>query len=165
MSDTQNNTVEGQENTAQAGQAEKTFTQEEVNAMIAKRVNTEKSKFADYEDLKKKALQYDALEEANKTDLQKLQDANTLNATLQAKIDAMQKATDIQNIRMKVAAETGVPFVLIMGDTEEDCTNYAKAILKFSKPDYPDVKDKGENVKIGGTSTRDQFSDWFGKLV
>ncbi|WP_078390716.1 hypothetical protein [Shouchella patagoniensis] len=37
----------------------KTFTQEEVNALIADRLSREKKKFADYEDIKAKAAQFD----------------------------------------------------------------------------------------------------------
>ena len=44
-----------------------TFTQEDVNRIVAKRV----AKYSDYEDLKEKAAKFDAAEEANKSDLQK----------------------------------------------------------------------------------------------
>ena len=55
MSD--NATVPTQETNAE-GQ-NRTFTQEELNAIVGKRLAEEKSKFADYEDLKAKASKFD----------------------------------------------------------------------------------------------------------
>ena len=62
-----------QENTPAAGeqQAERTFTQAEMNAIISDRLSRERSKYADYDDLKAKAQQFDAAQEAGKTELQK----------------------------------------------------------------------------------------------
>lgn len=41
--------------------ASKTFTQDEVNALIADRLGREKKKYADYDDLKKKAEKFETL--------------------------------------------------------------------------------------------------------
>ena len=62
-----------QENTPAAGeqQTERTFTQAEMNAIISDRLTRERSKYADYDDLKAKAAQFDASQEAGKTELQK----------------------------------------------------------------------------------------------
>ena len=51
-------------------QEEHTFTQDEMNAIIADRLSREKSKYADYDELKKKALAFDEAEEASKTEQQ-----------------------------------------------------------------------------------------------
>ena len=53
---------------------EKTFTQEELNAIVADRLERERKKYADYDDLKKDAEAYRAKQEADKTELQKAQD-------------------------------------------------------------------------------------------
>ncbi|GAF22720.1 hypothetical protein JCM19047_2486 [Bacillus sp. JCM 19047] len=50
------NTVEEPENKSET----KTFTQEEVNALIADRLGREKKKYADYDDVKAKASEYDS---------------------------------------------------------------------------------------------------------
>lgn len=120
----------------------RTFTQEEMNAIIADRLNRERSKYADYDTLKTKAEKFDAAQEAGKTELQK--ETDRANA-LQAKLDAMNKATELRNIREKVSKDTGVPTDLLSGDTEEACSDQAKAILAFAKTgNYPKVKDGGE---------------------
>lgn len=52
----------------------KTLSQAEVDKIVADRVARERKKFADYEDLKKKASEYDKLQESQKTELQKKED-------------------------------------------------------------------------------------------
>ena len=87
--------AEGQQNN------ERTFTQAEMNAIISDRLSRERSKYADYDDLKAKAQQFDAAQEAGKTELQK---ANEKAAKLQAQLDSMTRANTLRDIRGKVAA-------------------------------------------------------------
>ena len=54
-----------QEATPTAGEQQptgRTFTQDEVNTIIADRLNRERAKYADYDDLKAKASQADSLQ-------------------------------------------------------------------------------------------------------
>ena len=140
--------------------SEKTFTQDELNAMIGERVKREREKYADYEDLKKKAAAYDEKLESEKTELQKAED---LSKALQAKVDAYEKAAAVGQVRKKVSTETGVPESLLTADDEETCREQADAILKFAKPGaYPQVKDGGEVHRSNGSAaTRDKFAEWF----
>lgn len=149
-----------QEPTPAAGeqQTERTFTQAEMNAIIADRLNRERAKYADYDDLKTKAQQFDAAQEAGKTELQK---ANEKAARLQSQVDSLTKANAQRDMRTKVSTETGVPAELLTGDTEDACNAQAAAILKFAKPSYPAVKDGGDPAKKLSGSTRDQFAAWF----
>ena len=138
-----------QENTPAAGeqQTERTFTQAEMNAIISDRLTRERSKYADYDDLKAKAAQFDAAQEAGKTELQK---ANEKAAKLQQQLDALNSANTLREVRAKVSAATGVPADLLSGDTEEACTAQAQAALKFAKPvnSYPDVRDGGDPYHV-----------------
>jgi hypothetical protein len=52
----------------------KTLTQAEVDKQIEIRLARERRKFSDYDDLKKKAVQFDKLQESQKTELQKKED-------------------------------------------------------------------------------------------
>lgn len=127
---------------AEGQQTERTFTQAEMNAIITDRLNRERSKYADYDALKSKAAQFDAAEEAGKTELQK---ANEKNASLQAQLEQLTRANTLRDLRAKISAETGVPAELLNGETEETCKAQAAAILKFAKPGgYPAVRDGGE---------------------
>ena len=84
-------TVHQEPTTPAAGeqQTERTFTQAEMNAIISDRLTRERSKYADYDDLKAKAAQFDAAQEAGKTELQK---ANEKAAKLQQQLDDTSRA-------------------------------------------------------------------------
>lgn len=142
--------------------AEKTFTQEEVDAIVGDRLKRERGKYADYDAMKEKAEKFDALVEQNKSELQK---AVERADSLQAELEALKSANSVRDIRQRVADNTGVPVSLLTGTTEEDCETQAKAILEFSHPSgYPSVRDGGEVTKrVGKLSTRDQFAEWADK--
>jgi uncharacterized membrane protein YdfJ with MMPL/SSD domain len=146
---------------AEETQGEKTFTQSELNAIIADRLSKVTEKYADYDDLKTKAQKYDEAEEASKSELQKATEARD---ALQAELEGYKKADAIRQVRDKVATEKGLPANLLTAETEEECAAQADAILSFAqKPDYPTVKDGGEVINTGKKTTRDQFADWMNK--
>jgi wobble nucleotide-excising tRNase len=157
-----NETV-NQENTQTAEVEQKTFTQEEVNGIVAERLNRDRQKFADYEDLKKKAEEFDKLQEANKSELQK---ATERAAALEKELNGLKKAEEVRIIRENVAKETGIPAHLLTGTTEEECKAQATAIADYAKPaPYPAVKDAGEVNNVGKATTRQQFADWASKMI
>lgn len=117
--------------TAAAQQENRTFTQDEVNAIVADRLTRERAKYADYNDLKGKAGRAD--------------EADSRAAALQQQLDAMKADNDRREMKQRVSAATGVPAALLTGDTEEACTAQAQEILKFSAPAYPNVRDGGES--------------------
>ena len=153
----ENETV-NQEQATKTENAEKTFTQSELNAIISDRLKRESEKYADYETLKEKASRFDEIEEASKTELQK---ANERAAKLETELSQLRKNEEIRTIREKVATEHGIPASLLSGDSEETCTEQAKALLEFkSAAPYPTVKDGGEIQNNLKRSTRDEFADW-----
>lgn len=83
---------------------EKTFTQTELNRIIDERLERERKKYTDYGDLKKAAEQWKAHEDAQKTELQKLQEQ------LSSKDSALEKAAAERKtalIQAAVIAEAG----------------------------------------------------------
>ena len=137
---------------------ERTFTQAEVDAIVGDRLKRDRAKYADYDALKEKAGKYDELQEANKTELQKVTDkANSLEKEL----EALKSANTIRDIRAGVAERYNLPASLITGTTEEECTKQAEAIIEYAKPGaYPTVKDGGEVTRKHKLSTREQFKEW-----
>lgn len=135
----------------------KTFTQDEVNSIVTKRLAQEKAKYEDYEAIKAKAAEYDKLEEANKSELQK---ASEKVAALEAQLDSIKRIEEIRAIREKVAEETQIPVKLLTADTEEACIEQATAIKAYATPGYPSVKDAGEITGASKADTRTQFADW-----
>ena len=49
-------------------------SQEELDRIIQKRIERERSKFADYDDLKAKAAEFEKFEESQKSELEKAQE-------------------------------------------------------------------------------------------
>lgn len=157
----ENTVIEGQENgTATGTQDERTFTQAELDEIVKARLAKERAKYGDYETLQQKASKFDEMEEANKSELQK---ATEKAESLQKQVDAMTKEKSVREIREKVAGETGVPTRLLNGETEEACTEQAKAILEFMNQSngYPTIKDGGEANVTEKKSEIKQFEDWF----
>ena len=133
----------------------KTFTQDEVNRIVAERVK----RYANYEELKQKAEQFDQIEESNKTELQKaVEKANGL----QSELDALKNATKLRDLRDEVSKEKGVPANLLTGTTKEECEAQAEEIISFAaqRPGYPAVPDGGEPTVSVKRATRDQFAEW-----
>lgn len=157
----ENATVATQE--PNAGEQIRTFTQEEVNAIVGKRLAEEKGKFSDYEDLKAKAMRLDEIEEANKSELQK---ATERANNLEAELNGIKKAEEVRLMRENVAKETGVPSSLLNGDTEDACKAQAEAIKAYAQPgSYPKVKDGGEVPQNTNGSAKQQFADYMSKML
>lgn len=148
-----------QETKSNEVEAQKTFTQEEVDAIINGRFGRMMEKYKDYDALKAKADKFDEIEEASKTELQKATERVT---ALQTELDSLKKANTVREMREKVAHDTGVPVNLLTADSEDACKEQARQILEFSRPSgYPQVKDGGEVRTSGKKSTRDSFAEWF----
>ena len=78
----------------------KTFTQEDVNRIVAERVK----RYANYDELKQKAEQFDKIEEESKSELQKaVEKANGL----QSELDALKSANQLRDLRDEVSKEKG----------------------------------------------------------
>ena len=65
-----NQTVEGTGSENPAAEGSRTFTQEEVNSMLANERRSTEAKFKGYEDCKAKAEEYDKQQEASKSELE-----------------------------------------------------------------------------------------------
>lgn len=138
--------------------ATKTFTQEEVNAIVADRLDRERKKYEGFDEIKAKAAKLDEIEEANKSELQK---ATERAEQLEAELNGLKQAESIRDIRDKVSQQTGVPASMLTFNTEEECTAQANQILSFNAgKGYPKVKDAGEATTPGKATTRQQFAEW-----
>jgi hypothetical protein len=143
---------------------EKTFTQAELDQIIGERLKREREKYVDYDSLKEKAAKLDEIEEASKSELQK---ATEKAERLETELSQLKRAEEIRGVREAVATQYGIPTNLLSGETEETCTEQAKALLEFkSSTPYPNVRDGGEltgNMVKG--SNKEQFADWFNGSV
>lgn len=99
-------------------------SQEALNQIIEARLARERSKFADYDDLKAAADKLAQFEEAKKTDEQKAQER--LEAAERRAVELELKAD-----RAEVAAAKGVPGELLSGSSREEFEASAVALLEF----------------------------------
>lgn len=135
-----------------------TFTQDDVNRIVAKRV----AKYADYDELKQKAAKFDEQVEAGKSELQKATEKAT---SLQAELDALKQAEAIRTMREEVASAKGVPAKLLTGKTAEECESQAADLLAWaqkSNSGYPKVPDGGDPTST--KPAREQFADWLNSI-
>lgn len=142
----------------------KTFTQDELNAIVGDRLKRERDKYADYEALKEKALKLDELEEASKTELQK---ATERAQQLEAELNGLKKAEELRKLKEAVANEFGVPANVLSGEDEESLKSQAKAIKEYASQGnaYPQVKDGGEVTNTTNSTTRQQFANWWNETT
>lgn len=119
----------------------RTFTQAELDAIIGDRVARERSKFADYEELKSKASQFDEIADANKTELQK---ATERVAELEAQIAAREAADKQAEVISSISKEYRIPEQfrsLLTASDEEGLREQAKLLgEKFAEPSHNEGK-------------------------
>lgn len=102
-------TPTGTEPGQQTDKGEKTFTQADLNKLIDERLTRERAKYADYADLKKAADQWKQHEDAQKTEVEKLQAqiADWQNRATQA--DQRRQTAILRSSVMAEAGKQGVP--------------------------------------------------------
>lgn len=151
-------------NATQGATAEKTFTQAEMDAIIGERLARERSKYADYDEMKAKAAKYDEVEEANKSELQKAVEERD---ALKARIDKLEADKAHADAVAKAAAEHGVDAVLLArmsGDVEENAA-YLKQTMA-NTPKFGQVPDGGEVTPPASKETNAQkFGKAFDQML
>jgi hypothetical protein len=148
-----------------AQNAEKTFTQAELDAIVKDRLKRASEKYSDYDALKEKATKFDELEAANKTELEK---ANEKLKSVTAELDALKKAQELSDMRIQIANENHVPMEFLTGTTKEELDLQANKIKEMmSATGIPmSVSDGGEVVTLGGKiDNRTSFANWAQQIL
>lgn len=131
----------------------KTFTQEQLDHEVGKRLDIERRKFADYDELKKKAERLDAVEEAKKTDDEKLE--ARIKAAEDKAAAAEKKAieSDERALRAEIASAKGLTAAQakrLTGSTREELEADADDLLE-SFPASKDDEGDGRRRTSGGS--------------
>lgn len=144
--------------------AARTFTQEELNKFVSERVKRERAKYADYEELKEKALKFDEITAAQGTELTKLQEESK---KLKEELKSMKEAEQLRLTKEKIAKDSNIPLELLTEKTEEALLNQAAALANYIKqqPGYPVVKDGGEISGEHKATTSQLFSEYMVKVL
>ncbi|HJR89886.1 MAG TPA: DUF4355 domain-containing protein [Aeromicrobium sp.] len=138
-------------------------TQDELNKIISDRVARERAKFADYTDLKSKAAKFDELDQASKSEQERLTERLTAAETRAAELEQ-------RSIRLEVASENGLTPAQakrLVGATREELEADAKELLATFKPASDESsEDVAGSLDLGnrggaprkGASTAEQFA-------
>lgn len=132
---------------------DKTLTQADVDRIVAERVARERGKFADYGDLKAKAAKFDELDQASKTEQERL--TERLTSTESRATRAESKA-----LRLEVAFEKGLTPAQakrLVGSTRDELEADAEEI-KRDFPVKPSDPKPDVDLDLGARSTSTQSS-------
>lgn len=117
--------------------SEKTFTQDEIDEIVEKRLRRERSKFGDYDDLRAKAEKLDKIEKDGQSELEQ--------AIARAEA-AERKAETAESraLRMEVALDKGLTFSQakrLVGSTREELEADADELVETFGGGKPDPKE------------------------
>jgi len=137
-----------------SAEGSRTFTQDEVNSLLAKERRSAESRYAGYEDFKAKAEEFEKLQEANKTELEK---ANERLAKANTELEALKAEKERAEAIAAAAKEHGVDADMLSrmaGDVEENAL-FLKERAEAA-PKYPSVPDEGS----AGAFKPEPDKDW-----
>lgn len=127
---------------------ERTFTQEQVNAMLADQKRKLGEKFGDYDDLKAAASKLAEIEESSKTELQKALDRAT---AAEERIAAYEAKEQTAKWAAEIVKGSSIPASVLRGSTREELEahfNELKALAPTPKrTPVPAGKSGGEGSR------------------
>ncbi|WP_280439021.1 hypothetical protein [Nocardia cyriacigeorgica] len=127
-------------------------SQEELDKIIGSRVARVKSQYADYDDLKSKAAKLDEIEQANKSELQKIAErAEAAERELAAERN--------RALRAEIAAAKGVPASSLTGSTKEELEASADELIAWRDKHASPKRRPVSELKSGASSTDGAPSD------
>ncbi|MBQ9005354.1 MAG: DUF4355 domain-containing protein [Atopobiaceae bacterium] len=146
-------TKQAQSPSAEGSGQERTFTQDEVNAIVQERLKKERAKYEGYEEYRAKAEQADGMAEQM--------------ASLEAERDALAAEKAHRELVAKVAAEAGLPaeVVSLLSATEEDALAEQAALLKAQVPAHPARTDDGGGKAAAPRTAAQMFADSLGDIL
>jgi hypothetical protein len=135
---------------------ERTFTQADVDRIVADRLKREREKFADYDQLKAKAAEADS----SKSDLQKLADRVTAAEKRAADAEAKQLRAEVAQTKGLSAAQAK----RLTGTSREELEADADELLEaFGGSKKTDPKPADGDSEDGGTDGQDAGAVLFGR--
>ncbi|RYE43656.1 MAG: DUF4355 domain-containing protein [Hyphomicrobiales bacterium] len=100
-------------------------SQEEFDERLSERLQRERAKYSDYDQLKEQAGKYQQLEDEKKTELQREQEQRETLARENQELKLGQ-------LRRDIAEDKGVPAKLLSGSTKEEIEASADALLEYA---------------------------------
>lgn len=121
MSENGNEPMKGEEQ-----EQARTFTQEEVDAIVKQRVSRVKHEPpADYEEMKAKLAEYERGSGEVEDEMKRLQERL---GRLESENESMKHERELAMWRSEAQEETGVPASILRGDSEDEVREHARAV-------------------------------------
>ena len=133
---TGNNTAEAGEQQSNQEQPESTFSQEDVNRIVQERLQREREKYSDYDELK--------------TAAERAQELEAEKQTLAERVAEFEAKEEQQKLVNSVAEATGIPAAALKGDTKEELEAHAevlKSLMKTTGPVIPGQEKRPHKVE------------------
>lgn len=105
-------------------------TQDEFNKIVEARLQRERAKFADYDDLKTKASEYDKVTESQKTELQKERERAE---AAERKAAAYEAKEQVATWASEIVKGSSIPANALRGSTKEELAEHFE-VLKSIAP-------------------------------
>ena len=109
-------------------------SQDELDRVLARRLERERAKFADYDEIKTKAAEFDKVAEASKTELQK---AVERAEAAEKRAQAFEAKEQRQQWAAEIVKDSDVPAAALRGSTREELVehfNVLKALVTKPSP-------------------------------
>lgn len=120
----------------------KTFSQEDVDRVVADRLKRERAKFSDYDDLKAKADKLAQLEDKDKNEVEKLKEQLTASEKRAEKAESNALRSEIASAKGLTAAQAK----RLAGSTKEELESDADDLLEaFGSKQSSDGDDSGKS--------------------
>jgi septal ring factor EnvC (AmiA/AmiB activator) len=132
-------------------------TQADLDRIITERLNRERGKFADYDDLKARAERLDEIEQATKSETEKFAERASAAEAREAAALAKAEAAELKALKSDVAREKGVPAGSLTGTTIEELEASADELVAWRDANAKPVKPK-TSVRSTFTKTEDNMS-------
>jgi len=133
---TGNNTAEAGEQQQNQEQAESTFSQEDVNRIVQERLQREREKYSDYDELK--------------TAAERAQELEAEKQTLAERVAEFEAKEEQSKLVAQVADDAGVPADALRGNTQEELEAHAevlKSLMKTTGPVIPGQEKRPNKVE------------------
>lgn len=152
MSDSTKKTAEAGENVEQTTEAgfNAPQTQEDLDRIVQKRIERERAKYADYDDLKRRAEKADELE--------------SVAADLRKRVESFEARDARAALVAKVAKDNGVDADLLAemrGESEDDLIAQAKRLVDRLKPASPVIPGQAKSPE---NAPRDELREFTRQL-
>lgn len=137
-------------------------TQADFDNLVESRLNRERAKYQGFEKYKADSEKLQAIEEANKTALEKAEERAT---KAEAEAKALKDAQQVVAWKQEVSEATGVKASLLHGTTKEEIEQHAKEIQEaYAPPAAPVIGSEGRKPATSGKTAMEAFGEVFDQL-